>query len=249
MSVGIGKLSTFVLYFIGFLLIWEWMRPFVYVTDIHNLHVFVYFLAAVFFLHFLKVKWPLKLLILGGYIVAAINGLYFGQPLLTQLIPTHVFSDIGLNLGYIVNGNWLLLTDSFRTFLLFILLWSLVNIVHYWVVIRKRFFFLFLLTIIYLADLDTFFSYDASWAIVRTMVSGFFALSFLNIYRFLENKKIHIHGDMKKHWFLPATGMIVFSTFIGMMIPENRTRLGRPGSLYPFICASSCRKLFVLRRQ
>ena len=88
-----------------------------------------------------------------------------------------------LNASYVWERDWGLLTNSFRTLLLFVMLWLITYLIHYWVNINSSMFSFFVMTILFLAILDTFTSYDAKNSIIRVTVLGFMTMGLVTFFR------------------------------------------------------------------
>ncbi|MFK4998498.1 hypothetical protein ACI2OX_17750 [Bacillus sp. N9] len=76
-------------------------------------------------------------------------------------------------------GNWYNLTDLTRSLLFFILLWLMAYLLRYWLILRKKVFVFYLITILYVTVLDTFTVYNGKYAIVRLFMIGFALLGML----------------------------------------------------------------------
>lgn len=207
---------SIVLYILGFVLFWEWLRPLEQVTDTANSYYFVAFSALLFFLYFFNIplwlSFPVRLLIL----LYVLHDLFFEDSFFKVHWISSFYEDIIDNSLNILDANWLGMTDLFRSFLFLLLLWLMSYLIHYWLIEAKRIFVFFILTIIYLSVLDTFTPYDASAAIVRTVVIGFIILGSLQIVRIREIDRIPI----RLNWFFILTIMIVLSIGLGYFTPK-----------------------------
>lgn len=220
MTIRPKSIELFLIYLTGFLLLWEWLRPLEVIVQIHNVNVFIGFLAIGFLLYFIQVRWIVKAIILSIYMVLTINILYFNEPFFTLIFPVKFLADLATNVGFIMAGEWMQITDVFRTLLFYVLLWLLIYLLNYWLVVRKRIFFFFFLTVVYLAVVDTFFPYQANWAIVRTMIIGLLGLGFISFYRLIEREKVQFFQQFKRKWLVPLVAFVLFSTTIGVVIPK-----------------------------
>lgn len=91
---------------------------------------------------------------------------------------------------------------------------------HYWLITRRQIFIFFLMTIIYITVLDTFTPYEAGWAIIRTVISGFVIMGMLTFYRLLNNEMIKIEPVLIRSWMTPLIFMIVLSVGFGLVSPK-----------------------------
>ncbi|MBD8070762.1 DUF3488 and DUF4129 domain-containing transglutaminase family protein [Bacillus sp. PS06] len=210
----------FLLNLFGFLLLWEWLRPLKVVTDTAELYIFIVFIGICFIFSFLKVKSWLSAIFKLIAIFILLNHIYFGDSILGLRWLPLFFSDLSYNVGLMFEANWMEMTNVFRSFLFFILLWLMSYLVYYWMIVQKKIFSFFALTIIYITVLDTFSPYDAEGAIVRSVLCGFLMLGLVNIQRVLGTERVtHFKGIVSK-WIIPLTVAILFTTTIGYVAPK-----------------------------
>ncbi|WP_226671342.1 transglutaminaseTgpA domain-containing protein [Metabacillus litoralis] len=229
-----GKTIAFIYYIFAFILLWEWLRPLNDYTDTANTFIFSFFIAICFLLIFFKIRWfytyPIKLFI----IAFMLHGLYFDGVFFSFIWLKDLGRDIYFNLGLIPNADWLNMTSSFRSLLFFTLLWLLVYLIHYWILFQRRIMFFFVLTLLYITILDTFTAYDATFAIVRTVLIGFFMLGLLYFDRLkrLENLKVKKVASLR--WILPLVAFIMVSMVLAILAPKASPQWPDP---VPYITA------------
>ncbi|MEH7109829.1 transglutaminase TgpA family protein [Bacillus sp. JJ1764] len=211
---------TFLLYFLGFMLLWEWLRPVEELTKTNGIEMFIGFLLVSFGLFFLKIKWFWHGLINLLIILISMNRLYFDEGFFHFQWLKDFSSDLIHNIGYIASRDWNELSNEFRSLLFFILLWLMVYLIHYWLIKRSRIFIFFFLTLVYITVLDTFTTYSAKTAIVRTVIVGFTVMGMLTYYRMQHKEKLHNQPAAFKKWMVPILGMIAISVLFGIMTPK-----------------------------
>lgn len=214
------SIESLILHVIGFLLVWEWLRPLDQFEGLINTRVFIVFLGLLFLLTFFNIHKLALFFINVVYIVTSVNYIYFNQSLLATLWPKDLVKEIIANFGFLFQAEWLAITDPFRTLLLYVLLWLLVYLLHYWIIIRKKIFFFFLLTVVYLTVIDTFAPYNASIAIIRTFAIGLLAIGILFFYRISESEKLSTKLGLKKKWIWSLIWVVLLSTSIGAIVPK-----------------------------
>jgi transglutaminase-like putative cysteine protease len=212
--------QSFLLYMFGFLLLWEWLRPVEQLTTTAHIEMFVIFILLSFTLAFLRMKWIWQMIIKLWFIFFSINLFHYDEGFFQLGWLAFFTNDLTTNFSMIVARNWLGLTNEFRTFLLFILLWLMVYLVHYWLLNRKRIFIFFFMTLIYITVLDTFTLYSAKTAIVRTVVVGFAVMGMLTYYRILAKEHVISDSFTTRKWMRPLVIMITFSVFVGIIAPK-----------------------------
>jgi hypothetical protein len=112
------------------------------------------------------------------------------------------------------------LSNEFRTFLFFILLWLMVYLIHYWLLNRQRIFIFFFMTLVYITVLDTFTPYNAKAAVVRTVIFGFTLMGMLTFYRILAKENVASDHSPARRWMVPLLIMITLSVLVGITAPK-----------------------------
>lgn len=229
-----GKSVALLYYVFAFVLLWEWLRPLGEFTDTGNTFIFVFFIGVSFLMTFFHTKWyitfPVKIFI----IMFMLHGLYFEGAFFNFLWVKDLIRDIGFNFSLIPSAYWMGMTSNFRSLLFFILLWLLVYLIHYWILYQKRILFFFVLTLVYITVLDTFTPYDATNAIVRVVLIGFFMLGLLYFDRLkkLENLKMKRIASLR--WIMPLIAFIVSSMILAILAPKASPQWPDP---VPYITA------------
>ncbi|HLO11680.1 MAG TPA: transglutaminaseTgpA domain-containing protein [Pseudoneobacillus sp.] len=212
--------GTFFLYAFGFVLLWEWIRPLEALTDTEFLNVFIFYIFLSFVLAFFHARiwiiFPIKVL----YILYCVYVFYFKGEFFSSMWLKEVFVDMIENFGYVISGEWIELTNVFRTVMFFVLLWLMTYLIHYWLLNRKRIFLFFVVTLIYITVLDTFTPYSAKDAIIRTIVTGFAAMGILTLNRILTKENIGRDFSFSKRWMTILSCLIVLSVSVGLIAPK-----------------------------
>ncbi|WP_183163910.1 DUF4129 domain-containing transglutaminase family protein [Alteribacter keqinensis] len=217
----------FLVYALGFLLIWEWLKPIPVVTNTGEIHMFILFALFAFLLTFLRVPYyaTVPLLFLGS-----LYGLHtiFGEGSFLSRegggeSVRFFFSDAAHNLGLILSWDLQALTDPFRSFLFFLLLGLVAYLMYYWVFYIKKIFFFLFITIVYITLLDTFTPLDASMAIVRIVVIGFFLVTMLHMLTVQAKEKEigrRSASYMSTAWLYTLVVMILTAASVGYAAPK-----------------------------
>jgi transglutaminase-like putative cysteine protease len=178
-----SRIKTFAYYLFAFWLLWEWLAPLTVVSDTKNIQVFIVFVAFYFLLELLRVPLWLSVCLKIGYLFYALNDLFFHAPFLSFQWLFMFGEEAVYHLSLIRHFQWEDMTDRFRTFLFFLMLWMMCYLVQYWLVKQKRIWLFLVMTFIYVAVLDTFTPFSGTGAIVRLVGAGFFLLSWLHYER------------------------------------------------------------------
>ena len=222
MSAKKGKLtlSTAFLYLIGFMLVWEWLRPVGELTDTENMEVFLVFLVIAFAGALFQLPMAVQAFIKIFYIFYAVYRFYFEGGFLRPEWLGVFLSDMKYNFGLLMSRDFQQFTNAFRTVLFFLLLWLMVYLLQYWLLNKRKIFIFFLMTVVYITVLDTFTTFKGDGAIIRTVVAGFTVMGILTYLRLLEEGKISSGKTLARKWMLPLAGMVILSAVVGLTAPK-----------------------------
>ncbi|SIS08571.1 protein of unknown function [Peribacillus simplex] len=223
MNVTTEKLERFMhvlMYVFGLVLITEWLRPVDKLTDTGNIIIFILFLVYSLLLHYFRIHWSIRFILISAYIMISLQFLHSKDALFQLSWLKGFLADFKGNLGFIYDGNWELITNPFRTFLFFVLLWLVTYLIHYWVMVRQSIFFFFMLTVIFISVLDTFTPYVGDMAMIRIIIIGFLMLGLLSLLRLTIQERIKIPMASINKWILMLAGMILVSVLVGFAAPK-----------------------------
>lgn len=213
-------ISTFLLYVFGFLLLWEWLRPVEQLTNTSNLFIFLLFIGLSFLLSFFGTSVYIAMFVKCLYIVYVLQSLYLEESFLKLSWVSPFVDDLKQNFTLVISRDWENLSDMFRSLLFFVLIWLMTYLLHYWLIIRRQILIFFFMTIVFITVLDTFTSYDAGWAIFRTVTSGFIVMGMLTYYRLLERESMNKKHISARRWMMPLMVMVALSVGIGFAAPK-----------------------------
>ncbi|SES15973.1 transglutaminase TgpA family protein [Salisediminibacterium halotolerans] len=232
--ISYSLLHLFV-YILALFILWEWLRPIPIVTDTAEIGWFVAFAfvsAAFIYLRIpLYVMLPLLFLFsLWGLHELFGEGTLFSREGASAVIWRFI-EEFRQNASVIWGGDFSGLTNFFRTFLLFVLISLIVYLLYYWVFQTRRVFFFLLATIVYITVLDTFTEADASQAVVRIVVIGFFMITLLHLSGIQEEEQMI---GRRSKTFVPAAWLytlIIMATAaaaVGMLAPKPEPQWDDP---------------------
>ncbi|MDM5318234.1 transglutaminase domain-containing protein [Fictibacillus sp. b24] len=216
-----SNLHVLVLYGLGFLLLWEWLRPLKEITTTSDIQIFVMYTFFLFIVTYFQlpfwISFPVKL----GALLYALHSLYFFDVFLSFKWVPFLIEDIQYNLGLFSERNWNDMTSLTRSLLFFVLLWLVSYLMHYWLVQTRRIFVFFLITVIYISILDTFTVYDGKFAIIRTVFIGLILIGILRMMKIIETQGFSLlKGKFPILWVAPLSGVIALSSVLGYVAPK-----------------------------
>ncbi|MGF9966833.1 transglutaminase TgpA family protein [Bacillus rhizoplanae] len=233
-------ISRFLMYLCGFLMLLEWLRPLISVTNMERLDIFTAFIGLCFFLSFLQTKWniPIKIAV----ILFIIHSLYYKGTFINPSWIVTFFSDIFRNITYLFQVNWQGLSAAFRTFLFLLLLWFLCSLISYWVIRQKHGLLFLILTIIYITTFHNLHLYNATHAIIRTVVIGFFMLNLLHIEQIKTIEHLRQYSKLISKLHIPIAICIVLSVVIAYFAPKFGPQWQNPITFLKFDTSATSKK-------
>ncbi|MEC1290994.1 DUF4129 domain-containing transglutaminase family protein [Bacillus mojavensis] len=216
-----SRLSLLLFYFLAFLLLWEWLRPLDHFTGTKHTGFFIVFIGLTFLLTFFRMRWFVTVPFCVLFTFISIHILFYEGSIFDLSWISSFLQDVYLNITFIQTGQWNDMIPSFRTLLFFVLLWLLVYLLHYWVIYQRRILFFFMMTVAYITILDTFTPYDASYAVIRIVLIGFFMMGLLYLERIKLMERITLPKASILKWFLPLSVLILAAVGFGLAAPKS----------------------------
>lgn len=201
-----------------FLLLLEWLRPLIGITNVGRLDIFVTFIGICFALSFFQTRWQIPIKIVT--VLFIIHSLYYKNAFINPSWLTTFFSDMFRNSSLFFQGNLLDISPVFPTVLFFLSFWFLSSFTSFWIIHKKRGFLFLVLTIIYIATFHNLHLYNANYAIIRTVVIGFFMLSLLQVERIKEREHLQNYAREISKLLRPLTIFIVLLATIAYFAPK-----------------------------
>ncbi|MCU5640720.1 transglutaminase TgpA family protein [Bacillus cereus] len=201
-----------------FLLLLEWLRPLIGITNVGRLDIFVTFIGICFALSFFQTRWQIPIKIVT--VLFIIHSLYYKNAFINPSWLTTFFSNMFRNSSLFFQGNLLDISPVFPTVLFFLSFWFLSSFTSFWIIHKKRGFLFLVLTIIYIATFHNLHLYNANYAIIRTVGIGFFMLSLLQVERIKEREHLQNYAREISKLLRPLTIFIVLLATIAYFAPK-----------------------------
>ncbi|HJF34095.1 MAG TPA: transglutaminase domain-containing protein [Sporosarcina psychrophila] len=217
----IDRRLLLILYILAFILLREWLIPVIKLTNSDHLTLFLLFVALSFIFALIRAKWWIVVPVKVFYIVAVTHYVFLGKVLFTRETFTYLLNDFISNASIIINGDWEGITNPFRTVLFFSLLWMTTYLVRHWIEVRKSILLFYIMTILFIAFIDTFGGYVAGGAIFRIMVTGLLLLGLLAITRLAEKHNTPISTGACLAISVPLLFTVVVSGTLANLLPKQ----------------------------
>lgn len=227
---------SILIYSFVFILMMEWLKPVIELTSTGFLSLFGWYLVISFLFYLIKLKWvyafPVKLVFICWVIIHIYTDLSF---LSTEAL-RFIWGIFVGNIASLISQDWVQVTDPFRTFLFFILLWMTTYLLNYWIRVRKNLMLFFLFTVLFITILDTFSPYSGEKSIVTVLISGFLILGLLYAQKMLSGQDEKIHGAFIVASIGSLLSIIVISSALAYVLPKAGPSWPDP---VPFLLSSS----------
>ncbi|MGE7667368.1 DUF4129 domain-containing transglutaminase family protein [Ureibacillus composti] len=219
-------------YVLIFFILREWLVPIMQLTGTGHMDLILIFIALSLVVSLFKIHFIISWIVKGLYISWFIVRVYSDTAPFSAEGFRFLKNDLWTNFSSVILADWTSITDSFRTFLFFVLIWMLIYLVHHWITVRMNIFYFLVITVFFIAILDTFTRYDGSFAIVKVVLLGLIMTSFLYVKRLF--KQAGIQMDWKKYILLlmPIILLIGLTSSVAIFLPKASPQWPDP---VPFI--------------
>ncbi|MEK5037015.1 DUF4129 domain-containing transglutaminase family protein [Sporosarcina sp. FSL K6-3457] len=209
------------LYILGFVLLREWLIPVMELTDTDYLGLFLFFIVLSFLLALVRAKWwvtvPVKII----YIVWVVHYVYLDKVFISKDTVFYLLKDLMSNVPIIIGADWDNITNPFKTILFFFLLWMTTYLIRHWIEVRKSILLFYMMTVVFIATIDTFSPYSADGSIFRIMVAGLLLLGLLFISKLMERHQRSIPDGALIILLLPLLFTVVVSGAFANYLPKQ----------------------------
>ncbi|MBC6140183.1 transglutaminase domain-containing protein [Listeria welshimeri] len=217
------RLSFLLLFILSVLLISEWIYPFAELTELATANWIILFITislASFFIH-LRFYWTIPLHFVMVYVV---SGIYYAKDGVLSSSWFSSFFQISFN-GFrdMVQFRPSDISMNFILIVFLIALWLLCYITTYSILRKQRIMSVLVLTVAYLAVINTFTDYNSNWAIVRTVLEGFLLLHLALTSRIAAPNRLNI-DSMKRNgiiYHLLIVAVLAIFVFSSLMLPKK----------------------------
>ena len=219
-KVSMHYMEMTLYYIILFFILREWLVPVVELTTTGHLELLLLFIAIAFLLNIFEapffISWAVKLAYIAWFLVYV----YTDGTVFSSAGMQFLFADIRTNISLLSAGDWENVTDPFRSLLFFILMWMLIYLIHYWLTVRNTIFYFFVLTVFFIATLDTFTEYDGKAAIVKVVMLGLVMTALLYMKRLITETGTTFAFSKYIRYLLPMVVTVVVVGFIAVLLPK-----------------------------
>ena len=207
-------------YVILFFILREWLVPIVDLTSTGHLNLLLLFIALAFVLNIFEVPFFITWIVKFVYIAWFIVDVYSDETLFSATGVQFLRNDVKTNVDVLINGAWGDVTDPFRSILFFILIWMLIYLIHHWLTVRMTIFYFFVLTVFFIATLDTFTQYDGTMAIVKVVILGLVMTATLYMKRLIIETGTSFEFHKYMRYMLPVILAVGTVSIVAVLLPK-----------------------------
>lgn len=210
------------IYILLFMLLREWLKPVVQLTDTGFMQYILLFVALALTLRVFKVHWLLAAVVQLSYIAVFIFMVYTDNISILSIEAWHFFvAEWRINANAIFHLAFEQVSNVFRTLLLFILIWMLVYLVQQWVTMGYNIFYFFAMTVFFIATLDTFTAYDGEQSIIMVMFIGFLLIGAMFIKRLEAKTHDAFTLSYRLRLYMPFVMLVIGVIGIAIFLPKS----------------------------
>ena len=207
-------------YVILFFILREWLVPIVELTTTGHLNLLLLFIALAFVLNIFEVSIIIAWIVKFAYIAWFIVHVYSDGTLFSAEGLQFLSNNVKTNVDVLLNGAWGEVTNPFRSMLFFVLIWMLIYLIHHWLTVRMTIFYFFVLTVFFIATLDTFTQYDGTMAIVKVVILGLLMTALLYMKRLIVETGTTFKFYKYIRYILPVTLAIAIAGVVAVLLPK-----------------------------
>lgn len=212
------SLYSFVLFILGFMLLWEWVLP---LKEVLPVSVILLFLVVVFLCSYFHISVLLTIPIYVFSMLIVIHSIYFEGAFFDIEWLFEFFAHMSSLVQSMISVQFVHISDISRTILFLLFLCLFGYLMRVWLLQRRNAFPFIFVTVVYIAFVDTFTPYDATFAIIRIVIIGFVLIGMLQPVKLYEREGISGRVRFSPQWMLFVLATVVFAAFIGVSAPKS----------------------------
>ncbi|GAA0352256.1 DUF4129 domain-containing transglutaminase family protein [Bacillus horti] len=218
-----SSLASFVMLVLVTLMVWEWLRPLMVLTDTYTIRPFILYFGLAMLIQWLNLSNWIRSGIMLFFLIYFVHNLYIYEPFFSSDWIRYLGSELLYSIGLLFNGD--IDSHSYIVLTLFFLLihWFGAIVIFKLVIERGKTLFFFLLTIVLLAILDTFTPYAAMFPIIRSFIYGLLLLTISQIGRLfprLGDRAATATTSFPQQWLWTSVLVVGLVTAIGFVAPK-----------------------------
>lgn len=213
-------------------LFFEWMVPLKFSTDTGRIDIFLFAFAFFLILDVLRLPVWLRIVVKPLFLAFVIHRAFFssyGMSLADLDWMLIAWQEIGVDVRQLFEREWVQMSPLVRTTFFLLFIWLMEAVMFRYVVKGGRVFWIVLLTVFYLAVLDSFTPFDGNGAIVRTFCYGFVMLVFSRLDRLLRLVRVSSRLIYAR-WFSAGLAFVLLAVTIGVVAPKSEASWPDPVS-------------------
>ncbi|MBO8171682.1 MAG: hypothetical protein H0Z33_07325 [Bacillaceae bacterium] len=205
------------------LMVYQWLKPLQAISDTGNITYFIGSFVAFVLIDLTLSQYKIPAILLRIVIIGfVVHNIFIDIPIIYFTWLSVAWEQISGDFHLLFTPKMLEMSPLSRTFYFMIFLSFAESILFYWLVHRKTGLWFIVLTVGYLATLDTFTPYDAGRAIIITLIAGFILLAVLHLTKMVEMFEVsQKQGRWMLNWLLSAFLVIALMMGVAFAAPKS----------------------------
>ena len=216
-----------------FALFFEWMAPLLTTTDTGRIDIFLIGFAILLVMDILRLPFWAKAVVKPLVLAYIVHYTFFsphGIPLVSPDWWLIAWRELSADAHLLFSGEWMNMTPLVRTVCFLLFIWLMETVMFQYVVTGGRLLWILLLTVFYIAAVDSFTPYDGRAAIVRVFCYGLIALGLSRLDQLSSRMRVPVGPLHYGRWLSVVLAFILIATCIGMVTPKTEASWPDPVS-------------------
>lgn len=213
-------------------LFFEWVAPLKVTTDTGRIDIFLLAFAFLFVMDILRLPFWISLIVKPLFLAYLIHLLFFspnGMDFVGLDWLSVAWQEFAADSRLLFDARWVEMSPFVRTTFFLLFVWLMEVVMFRYVVKGGHVFWITLLSVFYLAVLDSFTPFEGKVAIVRTFCYGFVMLVFSRLDQLLRREQVSDRLSYSR-WFSAGLAFILLAVSIGVVAPKSEASWPNPAS-------------------
>ncbi|WP_202080779.1 DUF4129 domain-containing transglutaminase family protein [Caldalkalibacillus salinus] len=212
------------------LLVWEWFRPMMVLTETYTIQPFILFFAFAILQIWLNLPIWMKGALNVVLILYFVHSLYFFGPLLDSEWLTFMLAELVHSLQQVIQLNFADHSWLVKTLFFFVFLWTAASYLYTLLFEKGKVLLFVVLTVTFLGVIDAFSPYESNMPMMRTLFLGFGLLALNHIRQTFRASSIENSAFKQQDtsqlkriafiWLVASLGSVLVLTSIAYLLPK-----------------------------
>ncbi len=216
-----------------FALFFEWMAPLLTTTDTGRIDIFLTGFAILLVMDILRLPLWAKVVVTPLILVYIVHHTFFSPHGVSLVSPDWwliVWRELKEDAHLLFSGEWMNMTPPVRTACFLLFIWLMETVMFQYVVAKGRLLWILLLTVFYIAAVDSLTPYDGRAAIVRVFCYGLIVLGISHLDHLVSRVRIPERPLYCWRWLSVVLIFVLIAASVGIVAPKTEASWPDPVS-------------------